>query len=75
MDRKILEKLYENEGYLNYLRYHPNWYQYLDDDPKNYSLFESEVKKALKLTTRDKLEKLQNQINFANALMKYMNKN
>lgn len=74
MREDILKKIYDNEMYLNYLRYHPKWYYYLDQDPKNFEQFEKVVKKELKLTTVDKLDKVKNQINFASAFLKYITK-
>lgn len=71
MKDEILKKLYDNEAYLDYLRRHPKWYYYLDLDPKYFNDFERVVKKALKITTYDKLESLKNQINFASAMVKY----
>jgi hypothetical protein len=68
---EIIEKLYNNEQYLNYLRRHPKWYYYLDLDPKYFSEFERVVKKALKITTYDKLEAIKKQVNFASAMIKY----
>ena len=74
MHEDILEKLYANDQYLEYLRRHPKWYYYLDEDPKNYKLFEQAVKKDLKLTSFDKLERFKKQVNFASALVKYFSK-
>ncbi len=71
MRDEIIEKLYNNEQYLNYLRRHPKWYYYLDLDPKYFSEFERVVKKALKITTYDKLEAIKKQVNFAGAMIKY----
>jgi len=67
----IIEKLYANEQYLDYLRHHPKWYYYLDLDPQYFNEFERIVKKAFKITTYDKLESLKKQINFASAMVKY----
>lgn len=74
MKEEILEKIYANEQYLYYLRYHPKWYYYLDLDEKNYSDFEKAVKKELKITTYDKLENLKKQINFASSMINYFKK-
>ena len=74
MREDLLEKLYKNEEYLDYLRRHPKWYYYLDQDPKNYDLFEKVVKRELKITTVDKLDRVQKQINFASALINYISK-
>lgn len=71
MKDEVLKKLYANPVYLDYLRQNPKWYYYLDLDPKNYNEFEKAAKKALKLTTYDKLEALKNQINFASSLLNY----
>ena len=49
MRSDILNKIYANNLYLTYLRYHPHWYQILDSNPSMYSSFEKEVKtKAVK---------------------------
>ncbi|MDD3999882.1 MAG: YlbE-like family protein [Bacilli bacterium] len=72
MRDEIISKLYANEQYLDYLRRHPKWYYYLDLDPKYYIEFEKVVKKALKITTYDRLESVKNQVNFASAMIKYL---
>ena len=74
MDNEILRKLYANEQYLDYIRHHPKWYYYLDEEPSLYPYFENVVKKDLKLTTFDKLENLRKKINFASSFLKYMTK-
>ncbi|MFA7436542.1 MAG: YlbE-like family protein [Bacilli bacterium] len=71
MHDEVINKLYANEQYLNYLRYHPKWYYYLDLDPKYFDEFERVVKKALKITTYDKLESIKKQVNFASSMVKY----
>lgn len=71
MSDEIIMKLYNNEAYLKYLRENPKWYYYLQQDPKYFSDFENTVKKALKITTYDKLESFKNQINFASSMLKY----
>lgn len=71
MKDEVITKLYSNQVYLDYLRQNPKWYYYLDLDPKNYNEFEKTVKKALKLTTFDRLEAIKNQINFASSMVKY----
>ena len=74
MREDLIKKIYDNDMYLYYLRYNPKWYQYLDQDPNNFDMFEKVVKKEYKLTTSDKLEKFKNQINFASAFLKYISK-
>lgn len=68
----ILNKIYANELYLTYLRYHPHWYEVLNSDPNLYSSFEKEVKTTLKITTADKIENLRKQIDFVNGIIKYL---
>jgi thiaminase len=72
MRDEVIFRLYANEQYLDYLRRHPKWYYYLDLDPQYFSEFERVVKKALKITTYDRLETLKNQVNFAGSLIKYL---
>lgn len=74
MDKDILTKIYETKEYLEYLRYHPKWYYYLDENPNNFKLFEKVVKKEYKITTYDKLEKVKTQINFFTSLFDYLSK-
>ena len=72
MRADILNKIYANDLYLTYLRYHPQWYQILNDNPNNYSSFEKEVKTTLKITTADKIENLRKQVDFVNGIIKYL---
>lgn len=72
MRSDILNKIYANNLYLTYLRYHPHWYQILDSNPSMYSSFEKEVKTTLKITTADKIENLRKQVDFINGIIKYL---
>lgn len=74
MSDEVLNKIYSNIYYLEYLRRHPKWYYYLDLDPKYFQEFERVVKKESKTTTYDKLESLKNQINFASSMINYFRK-
>lgn len=74
MKEEILKKIYAKPEYLDYLRKHPKWYYYLDENEKNYAIFEKTVLKTLKKTTYDKLETVKNQVSFISALMKYLGK-
>ncbi len=67
----ILEKLYSNPVYLDYLRNHPKWYYYLEENPSNYSIFERKVKEDLKITTYDKLERAKKQITTISKFIEY----
>ncbi len=73
MRQDILSKLYDNELYLTYLRYHPQWYVPLNENPESYADFEKEVKVNLKLTTYDKIDNLRKQVDFVNGIVKYLN--
>lgn len=72
MRTDILNKIYANDLYLTYLRYHPNWYYVLNNDPNQYANFEKEVKTTLKITTADKIENLRKQVDFINGIIKYL---
>ena len=73
MRQDILSKLYGDDLYLTYLRYHPKWYVILNEHPEAYSDFEKEVKVNLKLTTYDKIDNLRKQVDFINGILKYLN--
>ena len=73
MNKDILDKIYNNELYLEYLRYHPKWYVILNYNPSFYSEFEKEVKTKYKITTYDKIENFKKQIDFVNGIVKYLN--
>lgn len=72
MIASVLEKLYSNDIYLNYIRYNPRWYVVLNRNPSAISDFEKEVKVNLKMTTSDKIENLRKQIDFINGMLKYI---
>ena len=40
----VLDKIYSNDVYLNYLRYNPRWYVTLNENPASINDFEIEVK-------------------------------
>ena len=67
----ILQKLYSNPIYLEYLRNHPKWYYFLEQNSNNFVSFENTLKQELKITTYDKLENLKNQINIISKFMDY----
>lgn len=74
MDSDILNKIYNSPEYLEYLRYHPKWYYYLDNDRNNFKVFENIVKKEYKITSIDKLEKVKSKINFFTSMINYFSK-
>lgn len=69
----IMEKIYQSPEMLEYLRRHPKWYYYMDSNHKNFDVFVNVVRKELKETTYDKLEKIKNRVNFASSLINYFN--
>lgn len=73
MRSDVLKKIYENDLYLTYLRYHPKWYLILNQYPQSYNDFEKEVKVKLKLTTADKIEQLRKQVDFISGMLNYLN--
>ncbi len=72
MKAEILNKIYSNDLYLTYLRYHPNWYIVLNNNPNAYSSFEREIKTNLKITTADKIDNFRKQVDFLNGIIKYL---
>ena len=74
MREDILKKIYSDSKYLEYIRYHPKWYYYLDQNPNLFIEFEKALKKELKITTYDKLESLRKKVNFVSSFIKYMTK-
>lgn len=74
MEYSVLEKIYANDIYTNYLRYNPKWYIYLNQDPSYFNDFEKEVKVNLKMTSSDKINNLKKQIDFINGMLKYLTK-
>ena len=75
IDKNILDKIYNNKYYLEYLRNNPKWYYYLDEEPRNFKVFEENVKKEYKITVPDKLEKVKDRINFVSSIINYFQNN
>lgn len=73
MNQMVLSRLYQNNLYLTYLRYHPKWYVILNEHPEAYNEFEKELKVNLKLTTYDKINNLKKQVDFISGMLKYLN--
>ena len=73
MNAIILDKIYSNPLYLEYLRYHPNWYVVLNNNENMFKEFEKEIKVKYKITTYDKIENFKKQLDFINGMIKYIN--
>lgn len=74
MREDILKRIYSDAKYLEYIRYHPKWYYYLEQNPNLFVEFEKSLKKDYKITIYDQLESLRKKINFASSFIKYMTK-
>ena len=59
MDKMILDKIYNNDLYLDYLRYNPKWYMILERYPNAFKDFEKKLNQDLKLTATDRIENFQ----------------
>lgn len=74
MNKEIIDFLYQNPLFLNYLRYHPEWYKIIYYQPKRFKEFLEEAKKELKMTTFDKIENWKKQLGFFESLIDYLTK-
>lgn len=71
---EILNKIYEDDRILNYLRYNPFWYKILYYEPDKIDDFMNEAKKTLKITVSDNINNFKNQVDFISSLIEYINK-
>lgn len=62
-------KLKREPLYINYLHEHSNWYKLLNRDPKNFGLFEEQVKTDYKLRPTDRLNKALEYMDMIEAIM------
>ncbi len=56
-----------------YLKENSYWYHYLNRNPLYLKLMEEEMKKRYKLTTKDKISKISDNINMINEILKILN--
>lgn len=47
----------------HYLKYHSYWYKELIRNPSSFKILEQEMKKEYKLTTEDKINKINERVN------------
>lgn len=52
----------QNPNLKRYLKEHSYWYKYLNRDPKSLKAMDEAMRKEYKLTTKDRLEKLNQNI-------------
>ena len=71
MDKIVLNIIYNNPVYLDYLRHNPKWYPILENDPNTINDFISSLKKDLKMTTFDRIEDAKKKINFISSMINY----
>ncbi len=55
-------KIKQNPNYQKFLRENSNWYKYLNRSPYYLTEFEKEMKVTYKMTTKDKLDRLSNNL-------------
>lgn len=58
MDLETQYKLRNNIQIYNFLKDNSHWYKYLNRNKNYYKIFEQEMKKKYKLTTKDRIEKV-----------------
>lgn len=69
-----MSRIYDSPEILQYLRYHPYWYKILYYDSTRLNEFINTAKEELKITLKDKLDELRNQLDFVTSLIDYINK-
>lgn len=58
-----------NPNLYRYLREYSYWYKYLNRNPESIKDLEMEMKNRYKLTTKDRLEKINNSMNLIHSFM------
>jgi len=58
----LVHSIRSNPPLYHYLRYHSYWYKELNRNPSSLRVLEQEMKKEYKLTTEDKINKLNDRI-------------
>ena len=72
MDIKTQILIRNNPNLYNFLREESYWYKYLNRDPNYLEDVELAMKNKYKLTTKDRLEKLNQSMNLLNNFMDIM---
>lgn len=73
MQINIKFKVDSNPNLKKYLKENSYWYHYLNRNPLYLKLMEEEMKKRYKLTTKDKISKISDNINMINEILKILN--
>lgn len=70
----ILNYLYNNPIYLQYLRYHPRWYKILYYSPEYFDEFINEANIEMHLTKKDSFAQFNKKLSFVSSLLEYLAK-
>lgn len=73
MQINIKFKVDNDPNLKRYLKENSYWYHYLNRNPLYLKLMEEEMKKRYKLTTKDKISKISDNINMINEILKILN--
>lgn len=73
MQINIKFKVDNDPNLKKYLKENSYWYHYLNRNPLYLKLMEEEMKKRYKLTTKDKISKISDNINMINEILKILN--
>ena len=65
----LLQSIRSNPPLNHYLRYHSYWYKELIRNPSSLKELEQEMKKEYKLTTEDKINKLNERMNMITSFL------
>ena len=65
----LLQSIRSNPPLNHYLRYHSYWYKELIRNPSSLKVLEQEMKKEYKLTTEDKISKLNDRISMVASFL------
>ena len=68
----IVQLIRNNPPLNHYLRYHSYWYKELIRNPSSLKILEQEMKKEYKLTTEDKINKINDRMNMIATFLNVM---
>ena len=72
MDLKTVYYIRSNPPLNHYLKYHSYWYKELIRNPSSLKTLEQEMKKEYKLTTEDKISKLNDRMNMIASFLEVL---
>ena len=68
----IIQLIRSNPPLNHYLRYHSYWYKSLIRNPSSIKFLEQEMKKEYKLTTEDKISRLNDKMNMVASFLEVL---